>query len=525
MEQQNIPVFIVGGSLVGLSAAVFLADKKVPCILIEKHSGSSKHPRAVGFPERTMEIFKSVGIEKQIPQIDEDFSLKRVVAESLDGKWISETEWTPKDLIGEEKDNDIEYSPCRGAAIAQDKLEPILRKRALELGADLRFGTELLHFEQNEEEVISHVKERNSGDKYKVKSKYIIAADGNKSPVREALQIDRKGIGKLRIMRSVLFKAPLDEYLQSGVSQFEIEQSDLKAFLTTYRDGRWVLMFKDDIERNEGELLGAIHAAIGRKDISVEIITTGRWDLSALIAEKFKEGRIFLVGDAAHTLPPTRGGFGANTGIHDAHNLAWKLAAVHAEVSVPSLLDTYHPERQPVSWVRYQQTFARPDYSKYVGDEEFKDIKIYDDVSMELGQIYRSEGIIGADESLPDAMRPDQWKGQPGTRAPHIWITKEGEKLSTLDLFQKSWVLITANKKWKDAAEGQNLKIVSDNYLLGKDFIADDPQNFEELYGIGENGAILVRPDGFIAWKTKEFIGDEVKALSEVVKSAAQLKL
>jgi hypothetical protein len=122
-------------------------------------------------------------------------------------------------------------------------------------------------------------------------------------------------------------------------------------------------------------------------------------------------------------------------------------------------------------------------------------------------------------------MRPDQWHGQPGTRAPHFWITKKGQKLSTLDLFQKGWVLITANKKWGDAAEVQNLKIMLDNYLLGEDFTTDDLQTFKKLYGIGENGAILIRPDGFIAWKTKELIGDEVKALSEAVKSVAQLEL
>src|SRR5262249_48332962 len=157
----------------------------------------------------------------------------------------------------------------------------------------------------------------------------------------------RDGRGHMRTLRSVLFRAPLEDYLQKGVSQFEIDQPDLKAFLTTYGDGRWVLMFSDDKERDEQTLRALVNQAIGRSGLQVELITTGRWELSALIADRFAENRVFLAGDAAHTLPPNRGGFGANTGIEDAHNLAWKLAAVLSGESTPRLLDTYDAERRP----------------------------------------------------------------------------------------------------------------------------------------------------------------------------------
>ncbi len=525
MKAQKIektPVIIVGGSLVGLSAAVFLAWQKVPFILIEKHKGSSPHPRAMGFPERTMELYRSVGIEEQIPQIDAHFELKRATVESLAGKWLAETEWTPQ----KKKDNEetkADYSPCMGAAIAQDKLEPILRKRALELGADLRLGTELLRFKQNENEVLVEVKDLDTGREYTIKADYMIAADGSASPIREALQIGRKGIGKLQVMRSVLFRAELNEYLASGFSQFEIEQPGLKAFLTTYQDNRWVLMFKDDLERNKEQLISDIQKAIGRKDIPIEIITTGRWDLSALISDKFKEGSVFLAGDAAHTLSPTRGGFGANTGIHDVHNLAWKLAAVVSGSSHPDLLETYHQERLPVAWVRYQQMFARPDYSKYISKEVLQNVKLYDDVSMELGQIYHSKGIINVAKNLPDARRPDQWNGQPGTRAPHFWITKNRIEISTIDLFLKGWTLLTANKKWDTAAKNilPQLKLKPDTVLLGKDIDAEDPKTFKKLFGIGENGAILIRPDGYIAWKATTVPQDAEQVLENVVRKVS----
>ena len=214
----------------------------------------------------------------------------------------------------------------------------LLRDRATALGAELRLGTELLRFEQDQAGVTAWVREKASGREYTIRAAYMIAADGSRSEVRKALGIGRTGPGHLQTMRSVLFRAPLEQYLEKGISQFEIEQPDLRAFLTTYGDGRWVLMFMDDLERDEPTLLSAIEQAIGRSDLAIEILTTGRWELSALITDRFAVGRVFLAGDAAHTLPPTRGGFGANTGIHDAHNLAWKLAAVLSGASTPAAL-------------------------------------------------------------------------------------------------------------------------------------------------------------------------------------------
>src|SRR6188768_3002567 len=146
-------------------------------------------------------------------------------------------------------------------------------------------------------------------------------------------------------------------------------------------------MFMDDLERDEASLHAAIQLAIGRSDLPVEILTTGRWELSALISDRFAAGRVFLAGDAAHTLPPTRGGFGANTGIHDAHNLAWKLSAVLSGASSAALLDSYDAERRPVAWGRLEQTFARPDYAAY-GGEFARDLAILDDEALEFGQIY-----------------------------------------------------------------------------------------------------------------------------------------
>ena len=436
MQTYSTPVLIVGGSLVGLSAAMFLAAQGISCILVERHPGSSPHPRAIGYTPRTLELFRSLGLESEIPQVPANYRLRRIKVESLAGKWFEESLWTPEKLEKQKAQAPpvMEYSPCSGAAIAQDHLEPILRRKAVELGADIRLETELISFEQNESGITALVRERGERE-YTICADYMIAADGSASPVRENLGISRQGRGHLSTLRSVLFRAPLEEYLESGYQQFEVDRDDLKAFLTTYNDGRWVLMFKDDVKRDDEALMNAVRQAIGREDIKIEIITTGRWELEAMIADNFSSGRVFIAGDAAHTLPPTRGGFGANTGIQDAHNLAWKLAAVLSGASEPELLNTYSAERQPVAWLRHQQTFARPDYAAYF-PEKVENLQIIDDAAMEFGELYKSAAILGVAEDLPPALRPDQWEGQPGTRAPHLWVSKGGEQPSTLDYLQ-----------------------------------------------------------------------------------------
>lgn len=596
-------VLVVGGGLVGLSMGLFLAWRGVPTVVVEKHAGSSPHPRAIGFMTRTMELFRAVGLGPDIPQVPPGFGRpRRLKVESLAGKWAAEeVAWTPE-APGGKPDGAVEYSICTGAALAQDRLEPILRAKAIALGADFRPSTTLLSFEQDAGGVRALLKGP-GGEEYTLGADYMVAADGHASPVRQALGIGRDGRGALRTVRSVLFRAPLEHYLESGVSQFEIEQPDFTAMLTTYRDGRWLLMFSDDEERDEASLRGFIHRAIGREDIEVEIITTGRWELSALIADHFSSDRVFLAGDAAHTLPPARGGYGANTGIEDAHNLAWKLAAVLSGASQPALLDTYDAERRPIAWLRHDQIFARPDYAQFARPSD-KDTPIIDDVAMELGQIYASRAVLGSGEVLPPALRPDQWAGEPGTRAPHVWVSVGGERVSTLDLVQPGWVLLTEDERWRAVAKavGEQMGIALECVVVGAaandlppaassvldapiaqiasdpmgkavleaslpqvmghanyetfkamslrqlqplsrgevtdealakaqaDFTAwgyrtppsdpIDPVAFRKAFHIGQAGASLIRPDGYVAWRTTELplnpVDDLAYALSRV---------
>ncbi|QIM68717.1 FAD binding domain-containing protein [Basfia succiniciproducens] len=252
--QHRIPVAIIGGSLVGLSASLFLSWLNVPNIVIEKHKGSASHPRAMGFTQTTMEHYSMAGIIHRIPQWSVDARLRRITVESLTGQWFNEEAWTPND----EHRILTECSPFTGTAMAQDKLEPILREEALKLGSQLRLGTELLSFEQSAEGVLLHIYDKNTGQHEDILADYVIAADGANSTVRETLGIHRVGVGHLCYMQSVLFFCPqADEFLKSGFQQFSIRQNDFKGFLTHYGDSRWVLMWqagKPRIQRQHSSL-------------------------------------------------------------------------------------------------------------------------------------------------------------------------------------------------------------------------------------------------------------------------------
>ncbi|KAF4342078.1 phenol 2-monooxygenase [Fusarium beomiforme] len=530
---QETSVVIIGGSLVGLSTALFLSHLNIPTILIERHPGSSLHPRAIGYTARTIELFRTVGVESKLKGIQwSGGPPRRIVVESLAGKWTKEQGWTQKPKGGPPV-SFAEYSPTEGVAIAQDVIEPALRDRARELGADLRLGFTVTGWSQDDEGVTVDAT-GSDGSKIHVKADYMAACDGNRSRTRESLGIQRHGVGLLRKLQSIMFKCePLQQYLDHGYSQFQIEgrEDGFEAFMTTYGGGRWMLAWNQEVddpdavldEATQRDMIRKASGVLDLRDEDIELITTGKWDICGLIADKFSSGRVFLAGDAAHALPPNRGGYGANTGIADAHNLAWKIASVLRGESTPELLDTYDVERRPVADVRHDQIFARDDYKRYVKEKEWpgKNVEIMDDVAMEFGHFYTSKGIIdGPDGSVP-VKRPDEWNGHPGTRAPHVAL--DGSHVSTLDFFGGSWVVISKEKNWSQlvtaAAEATNVNISFVH--VGGDISEKNQGAFSKLFGLGDSGASLVRPDGFIAWRATEWPAEAQKELTQAMVQAS----
>ncbi|KAI5464866.1 FAD binding domain-containing protein [Mariannaea sp. PMI_226] len=549
-------VVVIGGSLVGLSTALFLASWKVPVILLERHPGSSLHPRALGYTTRTIELYRSVGIQSKLPVAQwTGGPPRRVSVQSLAGKWQDEQHWTPKappnsatrgspgkQARGGPPRNHLaeNFSPVTAIAVAQDKIEPVLRETARERGADLRLGHKVVNWSQDDKGISVTAIDAN-GVETVIEGEYLVACDGAHSSVREALGIKRTGVGHLKILRSILFLCPqLDKYLDTGFGQFQIEgrEDGFEGFMTTYGDGRWALMWsppgKVEVTREEMDAetqLEMIRKAVG-KDIpsgEIELITSGEWQLSGLVAEQFSVSRVFLAGDAAHALPPNRGGYGANTGIADAHNLAWKLASVINNTSRPALLDTYDTERRSVATVRHDQIFVRDDYKRHVSEREWpgKNTPVLDDVAMELGQIYASSaGIIsgtevGEERPVAAAKRPDEWNGQPGTRAPHVPLQKDGKPISSLDLFGHNWVLVSKSGSWKssasEASEATGVSVTFVQVGPGADVEESDGGDVGRSFGVGETGAILVRPDGYVAWRTVSNSEDELRTLSEIL--------
>jgi hypothetical protein len=233
------------------------------------------------------------------------------------------------------------------------------------------------------------------------------------------------------------------------------------------------------------------------------------------VAQRFRSGRVFLVGDAAHRHPPS-GALGLNTGIQDAHNLAWKLAAVVKEQAGSALLDTYHAERHPVGLLTMEQALARWGTRVGVGHDG-AEARLLDYAAIAFGYRYQSAAAIDADGDRPVVL-PAELSGQPGTRAPHVWLERGGQRLSTIDLFGRGFVLLTGpdGDAWVDAARSQN-GIALDAYRIGDGGDLADPEGrWAAAYGVTIGGAVLVRPDGFVAWRTERAAED----LAEAVRAA-----
>lgn len=375
---EEVPVLVVGGAVTGLSTAVFLGWHGIRSLVVERHPDTLSHPRSRGVNPRTVELYRQVGLEDRLwseASLATDFSkLLMIRAETLAGQEIFSGPTDQPDPSGS-------VSPCEWAPIDQDRLEHLLRERAGELGAELAFSTELVSFEQDDSGVTAVLKDTGTGAERTVRAKYLVAADGSRSPIRNTLGIESDGPGEFATTVSVLFEADLSKAARGrpvGVCYLDKPAPSTILFAHDGRK-RWIFATGmppgdtlDDI--TEEKAVELVRAAIGEPDLEVGIIAQlpaggAKWlsfVIGAQVARDYRQGRVFLVGDAAHLVPPT-GGFGASLGIQDANNLAWKLAAVLDGEAGPELLDTYQAERHPVAWMTLQQALGM--MQERTGDE------------------------------------------------------------------------------------------------------------------------------------------------------------
>jgi 2-polyprenyl-6-methoxyphenol hydroxylase-like FAD-dependent oxidoreductase len=535
VADQEIPVLVVGGSLVGLTTSVLLASHGIRHMLIERHRGTAIHPRAASFHQRTMEIFRSVGLQQAVEAAAEREFVQNgalIAVDTLSGRELA--------CFYRSFNDGVEgLSPAARLFITQIGLEPVLRARARELGADHHYATELVSFEQDAAGVDAVLRQRDGGPERRIRARYVVAADGGHSLVRSRLGIGMAGRGSFADCVTIYFKADLRALIgERNLSVVYVNQPELLAFFrfAITADAGFLAVFstfdKHGVRDSRvgqdlapARCAALVRAALGVPDeFPVTIDDAQPWTATAATAAAFHTGRIFLAGDAAHLMPPT-GGFGGNTGVADAHNLAWKLAMVLKGTAGPGLLDSYDAERRPQCELIVEQAYAR--YIKRVDSSlpATNLAPVLADAAIELGSVYSSAAVLdegqhdGAAALVEDPHKPS---GRPGTRVPHHTLRRSGVAVSTHDLPGSGFALLAGagGRSWTAAADA----VAAAGMPLGAHRIAADGDltdptgGFEKVMGISAQGALLLRPDGVIGWRIEGTHPDPQTKLDAVVK-------
>jgi 2-polyprenyl-6-methoxyphenol hydroxylase-like FAD-dependent oxidoreductase len=527
MADREIPVLIVGGSLVGMSTALLLGHHGVRALAVEHHRGTAIHPRAAQITQRTMEIFRTVGIERIVrqksgEQFVQDGAIMAV--ETLAGKEIAH-------FIANLNEGIRDVSPTERVFISQSLLEPLLRSRTEELGGALRFGTDMTSFEADSDGVTAVLRDRDTGRTETVRASYMVAADGAHSRVRERLGIGMRGHGVFSNSVTIYFRgdvAPLLRgrnlsviYVNNPVLRgfFRFEKPFDRGFLAINALGDLASPITDvSTGLTEARSIELVQAALGSDEVPIVIENVMPWKAEANVAERFQQGRIFLAGDAAHVMPPN-GGWGGNVGVQDAHNLAWKLAMVIDGTAGPGLLSTYEAERRPVAELTMEQAYSRyvTRTAPYLGVDRIQPVE--NDLNVELGYRYRSAAVI-TDE--PDDGRvlenPRESGARPGSRAPHVWLHEHGETISSLDLFGRGFVLLTGPGGVDFGAQDSSPalpKITIHKIESSVDAARVCPG--ADAYGVTPGWAALIRPDGFVGWRARRGEPASARAVADAL--------
>ncbi|MET9917632.1 FAD-dependent oxidoreductase [Streptomyces sp. NPDC059605] len=528
----RVPVLIVGGSLVGLSTSLFLGRLGIEHLLVEKHRSTSTHPRGRGNNVRTMEVFRTAGAEAGIRRAASVLADNHGIlqAGSLTG---DDQEWLFKEI--DPGGGIARFSPTGWCLCSQNDLEPVLVELARKQGGDLRFSTEMQSFDQDPSGVDAALKNRETGEHISVRADYLVAADGPRSPIREQLRIDRTGPGDLFHNVSITFRSRkladvlgdrrfIVCYLTNPAADGALLPVDNKKDWVFHAP--WQPQLGETLEDFTDERCAEhIRTAVGAPGIDIEITGKAPWHAAERVAERYSSGRVFLAGDSAHEMSPT-GAFGSNTGIQDAHNLAWKLAAVLRGEAGPGLLDTYGAERLPVARATSSRASARsgehshPGYSAAPGVGGGKQGGM---LAVALGYRYVRGAVLGVDPQDPVVPQGMQLDGRPGSRAPHLWVRQGGDRKSTLDLYERTLVLLTdgTDTVWRRAATraARRLSVRLQVYGIGPgaELEPEDGADWAAAHGTTARGAVLVRPDGFVAWRSTGPADDAEATLHEVL--------
>lgn len=515
----NTQVAIIGGGPCGLMSALLLARYGVRSVLFEKHPDIGFHPKAMGVTRRTGELYRQLGILSQMESADlkGGYDALSVWSRGFDGEIWGKVPLT---------DQRTPHTPCHRFHCPQPHTEAVLREAAqAEELTTVLYNHEVVTVRPGEDGVALDFVERGSGKAGTLRADWLIAADGDRSGVREQLGITRTGPGERGRFLSVYFRANYGDYLEGRRAVlYQLLGEDFFEFIVAVNGADLWLMhhFLQEGEKPEDyskeRLRDIITYVSGLPEEPVEIFSVSPWVMAPKLADRWRAGRVFLTGDASARVSPS-GGLGMNNGLQSAHNLAWKLAAVIHGQSGEALLDTYEVERLAAARFTLENSEGNADElmgiigTAFAGDWDGVREKIAHSrrggsgLGQDIGLTYSGEAVLD-DGTKPapvaDPVNDYVPQGRPGHRAPHVEVSGAGDASSTLDFFGRGFVLLCGPDGatcWREMAqaESQPLTILA----LGEDF-QDGAGAFLERYGIGAEGAVLVRPDGYIAarWRS-----------------------
>jgi 2,4-dichlorophenol 6-monooxygenase len=542
MPALEVPVLIVGAGPAGLMTSLLLEHLGVETVVVERRPGPQRAPAAHVVNARTLEICRAAGVDMD--------ALGRAAQEPTDAGFVHWVTRLGGELLGSlpferQGDDQLAVTPTPLRNLSQDRFEPLLLEALRKRGREPRWRCQWEQARQDTEGVVSRVAGLEGGEPFEVRSRWLIGADGAGSRVRKSRDIAMGGPERLQSFVMVHFRADLRQQVGEppGVLVFVCDPaSGGGAFVIHDLDSEAALMHPFDpdqeaIERFDRERCAAlVREALHDPELDFEVETISAWAMTAQVAERYCEGRIFLVGDSAHRFPPT-GGLGLNTGVQDAHNLAWKLAAVTQGWASAELLASYESERRPVaqnnadqslrnavrlfqvpqalgisddseaSRQRMQATLADPAGRARVEEAIAAQAEHFDMPGLQLGFAYGEGALVrGEDDPVPEPPEPRRFvpSGAPGHRLPHAWVENDGARRSLLDWIPLDRFALLAGPEggaWLAA-----VRALDDGHLEARQVTADvlpDLDDWLAAAGIDSDGALLVRPDQHVAWRSR----------------------
>jgi 2,4-dichlorophenol 6-monooxygenase len=577
-ETITTDVLVVGSGPAGSTAALTLATLGIEHIAITKYSWTANTPRAHITNQRTVEIFRDLGIEADIKAnaTPQHLMGDTVFCTSLSGDEIGRVRtWGTHPLRHADY---VLASPSENCDLPQTLLEPILVGHAAARGSHMRFDNEYLGLEQHEDHVTVCVRDRVSGSEGTIEAKYVIGADGGRSKVAADIGLPFEGQMDLAGSMNILFHADLSSKVEHRPSVLywvlqpgsDIGGIGMGLVRMVRPWDEWLVVWGFDINEpppqiDDAEATRIVHNLIGDDTIPVTIRSTSLWGNNKMYATRYRDGRVFCVGDAVHRHPPSNG-LGSNTSVQDAYNLCWKLAYVLRGDAGPGLLDSYDEERAPVGrQIVLRANKSIEEFGPIFDALGFKDATDPDDMNrrmrargdnthegvvqreqlkqalelkdyefnahgVELGQRYRSVAIATDGTEEPPYGRdpelyyhPTTW---PGARLPHCWVGDQaGRRVSTHDLAGKGrFALLTgiAGERWveaaADVAEALGLDIAAFVIGPGRDY-TDLYDDWARLREVEEEGCVLVRPDAHVGWRAASMPDDPAGQLRDALQS------